>query len=171
METDSSPWCNQQRKKTDQDTVHCDSSIFTAHAAMHYFRKGNHVPRYSHDIGQKECGFKLYHRLFVGGLLTLITSKGVMGSKFVPEAQIPRIKNYKKRSAVLRTAAGNTQENSYCKGTNRPRNYFSAQKSKQNAPKMLYAISYQKRKAPAMFVMFLAAEIITSARCFVPKIF
>ena len=33
----SSPRCNQQRKKTDQNTVHCYSCILTANAARRYF--------------------------------------------------------------------------------------------------------------------------------------
>ena len=32
-----SPWCNQQRKETDQDTVYCDSYIFTSDASLYHF--------------------------------------------------------------------------------------------------------------------------------------
>ena len=32
----TSPWCKKQGKKTDQDTVHCDSYISTANAALRY---------------------------------------------------------------------------------------------------------------------------------------
>ena len=31
------PWCNQQRKETDQDIVYCDNCIFTSNAALYYF--------------------------------------------------------------------------------------------------------------------------------------
>ena len=33
----TSPWCNQQRKESDQDTVYCDSCIFTSNAELYYF--------------------------------------------------------------------------------------------------------------------------------------
>ena len=34
----SSPWCNQHTKKTDEDTVHCDSCIFIANVAIYSFQ-------------------------------------------------------------------------------------------------------------------------------------
>ena len=55
-----------------------------------------------------------------------------MESEFVLEAQMPSIKNYKKRSVVLETSATTIQENSGAEdrsGTN-----FSGEKSKENAP-------------------------------------
>ena len=80
----------------------------------------------------KGGGHKLCDRLSVGGLLTSITSKGVMESKFVLEAQMPSIKNYKKRSVVLGISAGTIQENS--RAEDRPGTNFSGEKSKENAP-------------------------------------
>ena len=41
--TTSSPWCSQQRKKTDQNTVHCYSCILTANAAWRYFRDSSFI--------------------------------------------------------------------------------------------------------------------------------
>ena len=55
-----------------------------------------------------------------------------MESEFVLEAQMPSIKNYKKRSVVLETSAATIQE--FSGAEDRPGTNFSGKKSKENAP-------------------------------------
>ena len=72
----SSPWCNQWRKKTDKDTVHCDSCIFTAHAAIRYFPDSQFrvITHFHSHFAADLLSVILFFRFFVLGQLSCQSS-------------------------------------------------------------------------------------------------